>query len=264
MAARKARNGVRSAERNRARSGVCSPAPPRRRAERPTHRPAGPGAPGHPEPPEPPVLRPARSGIGHPGLGRAVGARCHPAPPLPRIRAGLFRRSGAGVRLAGGEEGPAWIPRTEGNRRCEAGAGAELRPPARPGCAAAPSPAPGQPRPRGSVPVWALLRPCSVWGPHAAPAGHRSGPVTPPPGHGPAGSPPMPRPRRPWTASRDPFTPEPGTHKGARAARPGPESHPVLPAVQQPQCWLPGGLQSWSSPSRTPGLGTPRADPLHG
>lgn len=214
VAARKARNGVRS-------PGARSAAQLLHDAARSVPRTARPGA--VPlrilSPPQPPVLHLARSGIGHPGLGRAGGARCHPAPPLPRIRAGLFRRSGAGVRLAGGGEDPAWIPRAEGNRRCEAGAGAELRPPARPGGTAAPSPAPGQPRPRGSVPVWALLLSCSVWGRHAAPGGHQSGPVTPP-GHGPAGSTPMPRPRRPWAASRDPFTPEPGTHKGARAPPP--------------------------------------------
>lgn len=204
-------------------------------------------------PPQPPVLHPARSGTGHPRLGRAVGARCHPAPPLPWIRAGLFRRSGAGVRLAGGGEDPAWIPRAEGNRRCEAGAGAELRPPARPGRTAAPSPAPGQPRPRGIVPVWALLRPCSVWGRHAAPAGHRSGPVTPPPRARAGGEHPNAQTSAPLDSLPGPLYTRAGhTQRGQSPPRPGPESHPVPPAAQQPQCWLPGGAPKLELPPYAP------------
>lgn len=118
VAARKARNGVRSAERNRARSEVCSPAPPRRRTERPTHRPAGPGAPAHPEPP-PPAPRAAPRPQRHraPAAGESSGcpvpsrsaAAVDPGRAFPPERGrGPARRRGGrpGLDPAGGGESP--------------------------------------------------------------------------------------------------------------------------------------------------------------
>lgn len=255
VAARKARNGVRSAERNRARSEVCSPAPPRRRTERPTHRPAGPGAPAHPEPP-PPAPRAAPRPQRHraPAAGESSGcpvpsrsaAAVDPGRAFPPERGrGPARRRGGrpGLDPAGGGESP-----VRGRGRSRAAPSGPARSHGGPLPSSGAAPAPRQ-RP-GVGPAPAVLR--------VGPS-RRSGraPVR-------ACDPPAPRARaggeHPNAQTSAPLDSLPGplytragyTQRGQSPPRPGPESHPVPPAAQQPQCWLPGGAPKLELPPYAP------------